>query len=203
VRRKTRKKARRRPAARRAPKRKTYRRRNYMSAGVHPRPNRKRRRNVYARSKRRNYHRRNKYLRNPRVLGFELPNLRESVAAAAGFLLPPVLESYAAPYLPAMITTNMAGRWALRVGSVAGIGAALGRFIGRREGKLALIGGGVWLVSTAVQEFFPGMLPAPAVSGQPLLGAYSSMYAMPGNIPPEQTAMTFAEPDRLMPTSRF
>jgi len=177
-----------------------------MSAGVHPAANPRRRRRraaAYSRPRRRRYHRRNKYLSNPKVLGFELPNLRESIAAGAGFLLPPVLESYAAPYLPAMLTTNMAGRWALRVASVAGIGAALGRFVGRREGKLALIGGGVWLVSTAVQEFFPGMLPAPAMSGQPLLGAYSSMYQVPAGIPPEQTAMTFSEPDRLQPTGRF
>lgn len=134
------------------------------------------------------------------MFGFELPNLRDSIAAGAGFMLPPIFESFVAPYLPAMLTSNEAGRWGVRVGAVAATGAAISRFVGRREGQLALIGGGVWLFSLAVQQFLPGMS---SLSGQPLLGSYASLYSVPTNLGPTQTALTYDQPDRLQPTSRF
>lgn len=154
------------------------------------------------RRRRRTYRRRNKYLSNPRLLGFELPNLRDSISAGVGFLVPPMIENLLAPYLPSVLTANMAGRWATRVGSVALAGAAVRSFLGRREGNLALIGGGVWLVSLAVNEFMPGLLSF-GMSGQPLLGAYQNLYSVPMRIPATQTAMTYDAPDRLQPTSRF
>lgn len=189
-----------------------------MSAGLHPAANPRRRRrrvsrprrNAYfaksnPRRKRRSYRRRNEYLRNPRLLGFELPNLRDSIAAGVGFLVPPVIENLIAPYLPSVLTTNIAGRWATRVGSVAVAGAAVRNFVGRREGNLALIGGGVWLVSTAVNEFMPGLLNfgVAGMGSQPLLGAYPSLYSVPMGEMPTQTRMTYDAPDRLQPQTRF
>lgn len=158
------------------------------------------------RRRRRVYRRRNAYLRNPRLLGFELPNLRDSIAAAAGFLFPPVIENLLAPYLPSILTTNLAGRWATRIGAVAAAGAGIRKFVGPREGNLALIGGGVWLVSTAVNEFMPNLLNF-GVSGrlgaQPLLGGYPSLYQVPAGSMPTQTPMTYDAPDRLQPQGRF
>lgn len=210
ARRKTRRRRSNAPRARR----RTYRRRNYMVPGTVP--NRRRRRRTYRarrraprrnyylqnpRRRRRSYRRRNPFARNPRLLGFQLPSLRDSIAAGAGLLVPPIIEGFVSPYLPSILTTNTAGRWATRIGVVAATGALFSKFVGRREGNLALIGGGAWLVTQAVSEFLPGLIPG--MSGQPLLGAYASLYRVPARVPAGQTALTYSMPDRLQPSTRF
>lgn len=215
--------------ARRKRSRRSYRRarRNWMSPGViNPRkrrysrrrrrtmhnPRRARRRSYrrrhYARSnppRRRSYSRRRyrRARRNPpSFMGLQLPPIGTAIAVAGGFALPAILEGYILPYLPDVLTGNTAGRWAVRVGIVAGAGMLAKKFVNPRIGNAILIGGGAWLVIQALKEFAPGL--TPGLGAQPLLGYYNTGAGMGAYADADGSGMAlYNVPDRLNPATRY
>ncbi len=161
------------PARRKRTSRKTYRKNPWPVAGVVANPRRKRRsrRATSVARRRRSSH---SYSRNPRIFGIELPPFEKVAFAAGGFIATPMVESFVSGYVPASITSNVFGKYALRVGVVSGLAYLAGRFLGREKGNQVLIGGGVYVVATAAQEFFPQLLGthAPALPAPSTVRAY-------------------------------
>lgn len=158
-----------RKGAKRAPRRKARRARKsnpWPVAGMvvaNPRRKRRTRRSV-AVSRRR----RSSYSRNPRILGIELPPLNKVLFAGIGFVAPPMVEGMIAGFLPAEIQTSTIGKYAVRIASVLALAFGVRRFVGKSEGDMVLIGGGVYVASTAAVEFLPnvfgagGSIPVPS-----------------------------------------
>jgi hypothetical protein len=132
-------------------------RRNFMVPGFIPNPHRRRRHGALGNPRRRHRHHFNPR-RNPAVLGLELPPMETTLAAAAGFILPAVLETYIMPMLPASMAGTVWGTWLVRGGIVIGAGM-LARKFDRQIGNAVLIGGGVYLLTRAIAQFAPGMIP--------------------------------------------
>jgi hypothetical protein len=101
------------------------------------------------------------------LLGIELPPLNKVLFAGVGFVAPPMIEGFLAGFIPAEITSSTIGKYAVRVASVLALAFGVRRFIGREEGNMVAIGGGVYVLSTAAMEFLPnifsGGTPAPAL----------------------------------------
>lgn len=145
-----------------APKRRrrVARRNPWPSAGLvvaNPRKRRRSRRRSVSVSHRR---RRSSYSRNPRILGIELPPLKKVLFAGIGFVAPPMVEGVISGFIPAEITSSTIGKYAVKLAAVLGIAFGIRRFIGRDEGNMALIGGGVYIASSAALEFLPDIFGA-------------------------------------------
>lgn len=152
-------------------KRTTKRRRNsWMTGGrVVPVANPRRRRRSTRRSVRR-ARRRSTVLRNPRLFGVSLPPLSNVIYGGIGFAAPPMVEGFLSRFLPAELSASTLGKYAIRIGSVLGLGWAARQFIGVRESNSVMIGGTIYVAVSAVQEFAPGMLPG--MGAYVPLGAY-------------------------------
>lgn len=153
---------------RRAPRRRRKARRNpWPAAGMIAANPRRRRRGRKATSRR--IRRRSSYSRNPRILGIELPPLNKVLFAGVGFIAPPMVEGLIAGFLPAEISSSTLGKYAVRIASVLALVFGIKKFIGKQEGDMALIGGGVYVASTAAMEFLPNIFgaggPVPISSG--------------------------------------
>lgn len=121
-----------------------------------------------------------------RILGM---NINDILYAGAGFIAPPALEGVVKGFLPATITANVIGKWAIKVGAVAGVSMIGGKFLGREAGKYLAIGGATYLLASAIVQYVPALFsgfsgymnpgrvlnPAPAragMTGQPFIGRY-------------------------------
>jgi hypothetical protein len=132
---------------------KRSRRNPYPMAGVVVNPRRRKR-------GRRHVSRRKRSMRrNPAVLGVSIPPLNKVIFAGVGFIAPPMVEGFLSQFLPATLTGNVLGRYATRILSVIGLSWATRQFVGREEGNMVAIGGSVYVLSTAIQEFAPGIIP--------------------------------------------
>lgn len=168
--------ARRRVARTRARRRTSSRRRTYRANPARRRVYRRRSAPVARRRTRRRTYRRNpvlarpsmtrrrRYQRNPKILGLELPSLKDFLFTGIGFAAAPGVEGFVSSYLPTDITANTAGRWAVKLGTVGATAWAVRQFVGRTEGNRVLLGGAIYLMVSAIKEFAPGMVPG--------LGAY-------------------------------
>lgn len=155
-----RKNAKRRKAAPARRRRKSYKRNPYPMAGLVVNPRRKhsrKRRSVSAVHRRRRSH---SYSRNPKIFGISLPPMEKVLFAGIGFVAPPMVEGLVAGFIPASIQSSTIGKYAVRIGVVAAIGYAIGRFLGREKGNMALIGGGIYIATTAAMEFVPSIFGA-------------------------------------------
>lgn len=147
-------------------------------------------------------------MRNPKLLGFQLPDMKNVAMTATGFIAPPFLEGFIKRYLPQEYATGTMWRYIWKVASVAGISLAARRLLGSEEGKYALIGGSTYIVASLVADYMPNLIasgatPSTAVSyynpgrlaAQPFLGTY------PGTGTPGQGLRSI--PTRLSPKARF
>lgn len=102
-----------------------------------------------------------------RIMGIGLPNMTSLAYAGAGFLAPPFLEGFVLPYLPAGIVSNPVGKYAFKIGSVLGVTYLAGRFLGRGAARSVAMGGGLYILASAVLEFAPSLMApgTPVVSG--------------------------------------
>lgn len=159
-----------RKGAKRSPRRKARRARKSnpwpMAGMVVANPRRKRRTRAVSR---RRSSRRHSYSRNPRILGIELPPLNKVLFAGVGFMAPPMVEGLLSQFIPAEIQTSTLGKYAVRIAAVLALTFGVKRFVGKSEGDMVLIGGGVYVASTAAMEFLPnvfgGSHPAVAPTG--------------------------------------
>lgn len=151
---------------RRAPARRRRARRNpYPVAGMVVNPRRKRR-HTRRKSVMRHNPRRRSARRNPAFLGIALPPLQGVLFAGVGFIAPPMVEGFISQFLPVSMQTNTIGKYAIRIAAVLGLSVAVKKLIGASEGNMVAIGGGAYVLTTAVSEFAPGVIPG--------LGAYSA-----------------------------
>lgn len=155
----------------RNPRRRRYRRNPYPIAGLalNPRHRRRHRRNPSVQNRRR-------YRRNPggrKVFGLSLPPLQSVLYAGVGFVAVPVTEGFLNQFLPLSITSTTLGKYAIRIGSVIGLTWLSKMVLGKQAALMVGIGGGAYVLVTAVKEFAPGMIPGLSAYAQPALGAYT------------------------------
>lgn len=185
------------------------------------------RRNPVARARRRAAPRRNAYFMNPRrhtrrrarrnpplfggnrIMGI---SLKELAFAGAGFIAPPaiygLLTSGANPIIPASVTETKVGQYAVKIGAVAAVSFAAGKFLGREAAKYIAIGGATYIVANLIVENAPKVFggfgaygymspgatfQAPRrLAAQPYMGMYSGIGTTPGKLP-----------ERVDPNQRF
>lgn len=151
---------------------------------VNPRGGKRRRQRIVLENRR---HRR--YRRNPKVFGFELPPLMTVAYVGGGYAGTVAIEHFltvgttnsdgttSAPIIPTSITGNTAGKYAVRVGLVIGLTYLAKMMLGKEKAKYVGIGGGTYVLVSAVKEFFPSVVPGLSAYRMPQMGAYRSMSA--------------------------
>lgn len=168
-----------------SPKRRRRARRNpFPTAGLAINRPRRRRRNTprtYHMRKNRHgmyvHHRRPRARRNPAVLGVTLPPINMIAWGAGGFILPPMVEGFANRFLPAEVTTSVLGRYAVKIGSVLGLTWLAKTVMSNKEAFPVALGGSLYVVVSAINEFIPQIVTqpsVPAVPSAPAVGAYRS-----------------------------
>lgn len=165
-----------------SPKRRRRARRNPIPGGglMINRPRRRRRtynmkrnkRGVYAYNPRRKRYGRRRARRNPAVLGVALPPINMIAWGAGGFIGVPMAEGYLARFLPAEITTSVLGRYAVKIGTVLGLTYLVKHVLGAKEAFPVALGGSLYVVTSAINEFVPQLTQAPAPA--PAVSAYRS-----------------------------
>src|SRR5262245_31295997 len=164
--------------SKRSPKRKQ--RNSWPMAGTVAAVNRPRRVHRRGRKSRSRRRKRSGYRRNPALLGISLPPLQSVIYAGVGFVGTPVLEGFLSRFLPISLTGSTIGKYATRLGAVLGLSFITKMVIGANEAKMVAIGGGAYLLTSAVGEFAPGLIPASGMSayrrssGMGRMGAYKS-----------------------------
>ena len=143
---------------------------NYMSAGMLANPRRRRPRRTRRHHRRavavsnpprrrhvRRAHRRHHYrhaLRNPRLMGFELPPLQDIAFVGAGLIVPPMLSTYLlANVVPASYQTSQPVIYAVRAASVVIPAMLVRKFVNPRAGNLMLLGGAAAFVIQLIKDF--------------------------------------------------
>jgi len=128
--------------------------------------------------KRSNRRKRGGYRRNPALLGISLPPLQSVLYVGVGFVGVPMVEGFLSRFLPISLTGSTIGKYATRIAAVLGLGFITKMVLGSSEAKMVAIGGGAYVLTTAVTEFAPGLIPATSAPLQAYrrstLGAYKS-----------------------------
>ncbi len=156
------------------------RRNPYPVAGLALNPRRRHRRRT-----RRNpvmRYRRRRARRNPAILGLSLPPLQPVLYAGIGFIGTPWLEGVLSAYMPASITTSTVGKYAVRIGSVVGLSMIAKMVLGKTAATYVGVGGGAYVLVTAIKEFSGFNPMGLAAYRSPGMGAYRSLgaYRAPG-----------------------
>ena len=135
-------------------RRRSYRRNPYPVAGIALNPRRRRHRRNPVMNRRR-------YRRNPggKILGLSLPPLQSVLYAGVGFVAVPITEGFLNQFLPLSITSTTLGKYAVRIGSVIGLTWLSKMVLGKNAATMVGIGGGAYVLVSAVKEFAPGMIP--------------------------------------------
>jgi hypothetical protein len=130
-----------------------------------------------------------RYRRNPpsRTL-FSLPPLTGMLYGGVGFAGTAAADGFISSFVPVEWTSSMIGRYAVKIGSLIGVTWLSRAILGRSASYMVGIGGGVYVISSAVRDFMPGVIPGmsgPARLAGPLnLSAYRQMrggnYQAPG-----------------------
>lgn len=144
--------------------------------------NRRRRRHHYRRHRRSNpswgllTNRRHRRRRRHNPVGgrsrgfFGLPPLQTIVYVGVGAVGTPVAEGFINQFLPLSITSSVLGKYAVRIGTLLGLTMLSKSLLGKERAKLIAIGGGVYVLTSAIKEFAPGIIPG--------LSAYVPMRGM-------------------------
>lgn len=117
--------------------------------------------------------RRRSYRRNPSIMGFSLPPLQSVIYAGIGFAGVPAAEAMLGRFVPVSLTSTTLGKYAVRIGTVIGLAYVAKMLMGKEKAKMIGIGGGAYVLLSAVREFAPGMIPGLSAYTRPALGAYT------------------------------
>lgn len=158
-------------------RKRTHRRRRrnpWPMAGPVAMVNRKRR--THRRGRKRSNPRRKHYRRNPGILGISLPPLQSVLYAGVGFVGVPLAEGFLTRFLPVSLTGSTVGKYATRIAAMLGLSYLTKIVLGSSESKMVAIGGGAYVLTSAVTEFAPGLIPATNLSAYrpATLGAYAT-----------------------------
>jgi hypothetical protein len=150
-----------------APKRRKRARRNWINTGAVSAINPPRRRRRTHRKHAIRRHRRG-YRRNPSFMGFELPAVKSVIFAGVGFAGPSVVQGFLTQLAPSVMqqatSMGMLGKYLVKAGTILGLQWVTKRFVGTSESHMVLIGGGVNIGLSLVNDFAPGFLPANPLS---------------------------------------
>jgi len=80
---------------------------------------------------------------------------------AGGFIAPPMVEGYINQFLPTSITTTTLGRYAVKIGTVLGLTYLVKKVLSNKEAFPVALGGSLYVVVSAVNEFVPQLTMAP------------------------------------------
>lgn len=136
---------------------------------------------------------------------FAKPTLKNVGFAVVGIAGTPMLTGFLNRYLPAAITSNKWGAYAVKAGSAYGLSLIAGKVAGKDAERSVLIGGLAYVALGLISDFFPTLLGTGTVSAgtgrylkkQPLLASYMNQKgAFAG-------AITAGAPSRLDPAGRF
>jgi hypothetical protein len=134
------------------------------------------------------------------------PGIEPITGAFAGLAVPPVLNYLVSGYIPAAISGNTFGRYAVRAAEVVIPSWLVRRYVNKNVGTIMMFVGISKLLFDGVKEFASGI---PGLSGmgfQPMLGVYpGARRGLPAArpVPMMQTPMTSGVPGRLDPGRRF
>jgi len=138
-------------------RRRAYRRNSFSVPGVALAANPRRRRRGRKNSPRR--HHRKGYRRNPAVLGMHLPALQTVAYVGVGFVGTPILEGFLSSFLPTTFATTTIGKYVARIGAMLGVTWLSRAVVGQGPSNLVAIGGGLYIVTSAIKDFAPGIIP--------------------------------------------
>ena len=101
--------------------------------------------------------------------------MQSVIYAGVGFVGVPMMEGFLMRFLPLSITTSAIGKYAARIGAVLGLSYLTKMVIGAQESKMVAIGGGAYVLTSAITEFAPGLIPTAGLSAYrpATLGAYA------------------------------
>jgi hypothetical protein len=136
-------------------------------------------RRYHARARRHNpVRRRHSYMRNPSIMGFELPALNSVLYVGVGLLGTPAAESFITGFLPTSITASTIGKYAVKLGTVLGLTFIVKAIMGREQAKMVGIGGGGYILLSAFKDFAPASIKAyvPGMGAYPVAGPTLSAY---------------------------
>lgn len=153
-----------------SPKRKRRARRNPIPGGglmLNTRRSRtyhmkRNKRGVYAYNSRRRRHERRRARRNPAFLGVALPPMNMILWGAGGFIGTPMAENFLARFLPVEVMSNTLGRYAVKIGTVLGLTYLVKHVLSPKEAFPVALGGTLYVVNSAVNEFLPQLTAPPA-----------------------------------------
>ncbi len=157
-----------------APKRRKRARKNPFPGGglMINRPRKRARTYNMRRTKRGSYshnpRRHKRARRNPAFLGVALPPIGMIAWGAGGFIGVPMAESYINRFLPAEVTSSVLGRYAVKIGMVFGLTYLVKHVLSAKEAFPVALGGSLYVVTSAINEFVPQLTQAPA----PTVSAY-------------------------------
>lgn len=161
-------------APRRARRRTTKRRNPWPMAGIVAAANpRRKRRGPGRKAAPRRKSRKKGYRRNPALMGISLPPLQSVIYAGVGFIGVPMMEGFLTRMLPVSLTSSVVGKYATRIASVLGLSYLTKMVIGSSESKMVAIGGGAYVLTSAITEFAPGMIPGMGAYRPATLSAYA------------------------------
>lgn len=173
-----RRKSRSRKGRKNAPRRKARRtaKRNFPSAGLVFNPRGRKRHAKRNPHHKRRASRRHSMRRNPAILGVTLPPIVMLAWGAGGFLATPMLEGFVSKFIPAQITGNVLGRYAMKIASVLGLTWLTKTIMSNKEAFPVALGGSLYVIVSAVNEFVPQLtqLPTTQQAGIPAVSAYRS-----------------------------
>lgn len=155
--------------------RRKHRKNARRSSKTHPK--------VYLSNRRR--HRRNsplmwnprrKHRRNPAVLGVALPPINMIAWGAGGFIAPPMLEKFVNQWMPVSVTGSTLGRYAVKIGSVLALTYLVKTVLGNKEAFPVALGGSLYVVVSAVNEFAPQLTGATTTTTAAYRGGMINAY---------------------------
>jgi hypothetical protein len=88
---------------------------------------------------------------------------------AGGFLMPPMVEGFVNKFLPAEITSSTLGRYAVKIASVLGLTLLVKKVLSNREAFPVAMGGTMYVVVSAINEFIPQLNPSYSAPQGPAL----------------------------------
>jgi hypothetical protein len=89
---------------------------------------------------------------------------------AGGFIGVPMAEGYVNRFLPAEVTSSVLGRYAVKIGITLGLTYLVKHVLSAKEAFPVALGGSLYVVTSAINEFVPQLTQAPAPT--PTVQAY-------------------------------
>lgn len=134
------------------------------------------------------------------------PGLEPITGAFAGLSVPPLLNYFVSGYIPAAITSNKFGNYAVRAAEVILPSWLVRKYVNRNVGTTMMIVGIGALLYSIAKDVAPQIFGLSGYVGyQPMLGVYQQRRGLPAArpVPMTTTPMQSGIPSRLDPGRRF